>query len=106
MDEAITALSGSAFQSLIVLGKNSTMYFKFQALKLLSEHIPNRAVMQNEMGMVISLKKIMNTEGYHYRAKQLAKEVHNSIVPPPKRTRTPSRHRYTHYDIPGCSKIM
>ena len=38
--------------------------------------------MRDEIGMVISLKSIMNKEGYNAKARQIAKEVYQNILPP------------------------
>lgn len=64
-------------------------YF-FQALKFLSEFQPNRSKMKEEIGMVISLKTIMHKEGYHSKARQLAKEVYQNII---STVKTPSSRR-------------
>ena len=58
------------------------MYGFFQALKYLSEYTPNRSKMRDEIGMVISLKTIMNKEGYNAKARQRAKEIYQNILPP------------------------
>lgn len=50
-----------------------------EALKFLSEFHPNRSKMRDEIGMVISLKSIVNKEGYNAKARQLAKEVYKNI---------------------------
>lgn len=54
----------------------------FQALKFLSEFQPNRSKMRDEIGMVISLKTVMHKEGYNAKARQMAKEVYQNIIPP------------------------
>lgn len=61
-----------------------------EALKFLSEFQPNRSKMKEEMGMVISLKTIMHKEGYHSKARQLAKEVYQNII---STVKTPSSRR-------------
>ena len=38
--------------------------------------------MREEIGMVISLKSIMNKEGYNAKARQIAKDVYQNIIPP------------------------
>lgn len=53
-----------------------------EALKFLSEFQPNRSKMREEIGMVISLKTIMHKEGYNPKARQMAKEVYQNIIPP------------------------
>lgn len=53
-----------------------------EALKLLSEYQPNRSKMRDEIGMVISLKTIMNKEGFNAKARQIAKEVYQNIITP------------------------
>ena len=68
----------------------------FQALKFLSEFQPNRSKMKEEMGMVISLKTIMHKEGYHSKARQLAKEVYQNII---STVKTPSSRRARHVYI-------
>lgn len=52
-----------------------------EALKFLSELQTNRSKMREEMGMIISLRSIMNKEDYNLRARQLAKEVYQNIIP-------------------------
>ena len=54
----------------------------FQALKFLSEFQPNRSKMREEIGMVISLKTIMHKDGKNAKARQMAKEVYQNIIPP------------------------
>ena len=58
------------------------IFIPLQALKFLSEFHPNRSKMREEIGMVISLKSIMNNEGYNAKARQIAKEVYQNIIPP------------------------
>ena len=58
------------------------IFFLIQALKFLSEFPPNRSKMREEIGMVISLKTIMHKEGYNPKARQMAKEVYQNIIPP------------------------
>lgn len=70
-----------------------------QALKYLSEHGPNRPSMQKEMGLVISLRKIINTKEYNPRAKELAREVLNTIVHSTVTPGRTSRHRYFLFDL-------
>jgi len=53
-----------------------------EALKFLSEFQPNRSKMREEIGMVISLKTIMHKEGYNAKARQMAKEIYQNIIPP------------------------
>lgn len=43
--------------------------------------------------MVISLKTIMNKEGYNSKARQMAKEVYQNIIPPISTTSS-KRTRY------------
>lgn len=67
-----------------------------EALKFLSEFQPNRFKMREEMGMIVSLKSIMNREDCNPKARQLAKEVYLNImptvsVPSGKRTSGPSQ---------------
>jgi len=57
-------------------------FIVLQALKFLSEFQPNRSKMRDEIGMVISLKTIMNKEGYNAKVRQTAKEVYQNILPP------------------------
>lgn len=64
-----------------------------QALKFLSEFQPNRSKMREEIGMVISLKTIMHKEGYNSKARQMAKEVYQNIIPPVNSTSS-KRTRY------------
>jgi len=53
-----------------------------EALKFLSEFQPNRSKMREEIGMVISLKTIIHKEGYNAKARQMAKEIYQNIIPP------------------------
>jgi len=49
--------------------------------------------MREEIGMVISLKTIMHKEGYNAKARQMAKEIYQNIIPPVN-TASSKRSRY------------
>ncbi|XP_001631765.2 armadillo repeat-containing protein 1 [Nematostella vectensis] len=59
-----------------------------EALNFLADYSPNRPCMKEEMGLLLSLKTIMN--GTDTELQSLAKEVHDKVMLPKKR-KAPSR---------------
>lgn len=65
---------------------NAAVLLVLKTLQLLAEHAPNRKVMFNEIGMIPSLRKIMNDEDERYKdeaeIKKLASSLYNKLQPP------------------------
>jgi hypothetical protein len=61
-----------------------------QALNFLADYHPNRSQMRDEIGMVVSLKAIINNEDIGIPLRKVAKQVYHKIMPRPQK-RVPSK---------------
>lgn len=68
---------------------NEAVLLVLKTLHLLAEHAPNRKIMFNEVGMMPSIRKIMNDEEERYKEeveiKKLASSLYNKLQPPIQR---------------------